>query len=236
MSRRLRDLCRPHAKSARCRPGEMHLEGRAGKALSMARRRLMVTAAVFLLAFGAIGYRLFDLSVIQAGAEAEKAKSVARNLLPVGHRADIVDRNGVVLATSIRSWSIFADPSLVGDPGRTARILAHIFPQLNVRTLAAKLRRKTRFVWINRHASPAAYQQILRFGLSGIHARPDLRRIYPQRALVAHIVGSSDVDNKGIAGVEAKMDTRIRTRARPLTLSIDLRAQVAIREILARSI
>ena len=236
MSRRLRDLCRPHAKTARCRPGEMHLEGRAGKALSMARRRLMVTAAVFLLAFGAIGYRLFDLSVVRAGAEAEKVKLAARKSLPDSHRADIVDRNGVVLATSIRSWSIYADPSLVGDPGRTARILAHIFPQLNVRTLAAKLRRKTRFVWIDRHASPAAYQQILRFGLAGIYARPDLRRIYPQRALVAHIVGSSDVDNKGIAGVEAKMDTRIRTRARPLTLSIDLRAQVALREILARSI
>ena len=72
--------------------------------------------------------------------------------------------------------------------------------------------------------------------LAGIQARPDLRRVYPQRALVAHIVGSSDVDNKGIAGVEAKMDKRIRTIGRPLRLSIDLRAQAAVREILARSI
>lgn len=236
MSRRLRDLCRPHAKSARCRPGEMHLEGKAGKAISMARRRLIVAGIVFLLAFCAIGYRLVDLSVIRAGAEAERAKLAAKKPLPNGHRADIVDRNGVVLATSIRTWSIYADPSLVGDPGRTARILAHIFPQQSVRTLKAKLRRKGRFVWIGRQASPAAYQQILHFGLAGIHARPDLRRVYPQRALVAHIVGGSDVDNKGIAGVEAKMDKRIRTDARPLGLSIDLRAQVAVRDILARSI
>ena len=236
MSRRLRDLCRPHAKSARCRPGEMPLEGEAGKAISKARRRLIVTGIVFLLAFCAIGYRLVDLSVIRAGAEAERAKLAAKKELPNGHRANIVDRNGVVLATSIRSWSIYADPTLVGDPGRTARILAHIFPQQNIRTLTAKLNRKGRFVWISRQASPAAYQQILRFGLAGIHARPDLRRAYPQRALVAHIVGSSDVDNKGTAGVEAKMDKRIRTGARPLRLSIDLRAQVAVREILARSI
>ncbi len=236
MSRRLRDLCRPHAKSARCRPGEMPLEGEAGKAISKARRRLIVTGIVFLLAFCAIGYRLVDLSVIRAGAEAERAKLAAKKELPNGHRANIVDRNGVVLATSIRSWSIYADPTLVGDPGRTARILAHIFPQQNIRTLKAKLNRKGRFVWISRQASPAAYQQILRFGLAGIHARPDLRRAYPQRALVAHIVGSSDVDNKGTAGVEAKMDKRIRTGARPLRLSIDLRAQVAVREILARSI
>ena len=236
MSRRLRDLCRPHARSARCRPGEMHLEGEAGKAISVARRRLIVTGAVFLLAFGAIGYRLVDLGVIQAGAEAERARIEARNTLAVGHRANIVDRNGIVLATSIRSWSIFADPSLVDDPGRTARILAHIFPQHSVRALEAKLRRKSRFVWIRRQASPAAYQQILRFGLAGIQARPDLRRVYPQRALVAHIVGSSDVDNKGIVGVEARMDKRIRTNARPLNLSVDLRAQAAVRDILARSI
>ena len=236
MSRRLRDLCRPHARSARCRPGEIHLEGEAGKAIAVARRRLIVTGAVFLLAFGAIGYRLVDLGVIRAGAEAESAKLAAKNSLPAGHRADIVDRNGIVLATSIRSWSIFADPALVDDPGRTARILAHIFPQQSVRTLESKLRRKARFVWISRQASPAAYQQILRFGLAGIQARPDLRRVYPQRALVAHIVGSSDVDNKGIAGVEARMDKRIRTRVRPLGLSIDLRAQVAVRRILARSI
>ena len=236
MSRRLRDLCRPHAKSARCRPGEMHLEGEAGKAISMARRRLIVAGVVFLLAFCAIGYRLVDLSVIRAGAEAERAKLAAKKTLPNGHRADIVDRNGVVLATSIGTWSIYADPSLVSDPGRTARILAHIFPRQKVRTLKAKLRRKSRFVWISRQASPAAYQQILRFGLAGIHARPDLRRVYPQRALVAHIVGTSDVDNKGTAGVEAKMDKRIRSGARPLRLSIDLRAQVAVREILARSI
>ena len=236
MSRRLRDLCRPHAETARCRPGEMHLEGAAGKAISVARRRLIVTGAVFLLAFGAIGYRLVDLGVYRAGDEAARAKLAARTTLADGHRADIVDRNGIVLATSIGSWSIFADPSLVDDPGRTARILAHIFPQQNVRTLEAKLRRKTRFVWIHRQASPAAYQQILRFGLTGIQARPDLRRVYPQRALVAHIVGRSDVDNKGIAGIEAKMNKRIRTDPRPLDVSIDLRAQVAVREILAKSI
>ena len=229
MSRRLRELCRPHARGARCRPGEMHLEGAAGKALSLARRRLIVTGAVFLLAFCAIGYRLVDLGVIRAGVEAERAKLAAKKTLPSGHRADIVDRNGIVLATSIGSWSIFADPTLVDAPGRTARILAHIFPQQSVRTLETKLRRKTRFVWIARQASPAAYQQILRFGLAGIQARPDLRRVYPQRALVAHIVGSSDVDNKGIAGVEARMDNRIRTGARPLGLSIDLRAQAAVR-------
>lgn len=236
MSRRLRDLCRPHAETARCRPGEIHLEGEAGKAIAVARRRLIVAGAVFMLAFGAIGYRLVDLGVIRAGAEAERAKLAANNTLPTGHRADIVDRNGIVLATSIRSWSIFADPALVDDPGRTARILAHIFPQESVRTLESKLRRKSRFVWISRQASPAAYQQILRFGLAGIQARPDLRRVYPQRAMVAHIVGSSDVDNKGIAGVEARMDKRIRTTGRPLRLSIDLRAQAAVRKILARSI
>ncbi len=236
MSRRLRDLCRPHAETARCRPGEMHLEGAAGKAISLARRRLFVTAAVFLLAFAAIGYRLFDLSVIRAGVEAEKAQRAAGKALPRDHRADIVDRNGVVLATSIRAWSIYADPAHVGDPGRTARILAHIFPNQSVRTLAAKLRRKSRFVWIQRQASPAAYQEILRFGLAGIHARPDLRRAYPQRALVAHIVGTSDVDNRGTAGVEAGMDKRIRSGVGPVGLSIDLRVQVAVREILARSI
>lgn len=236
MNRRLRELCRPHTRAARCRPGEMHLEGAAGKALTSARRRLVVAGAVFLLIFCGIGYRLVDLGVIRAGAEAERARLAAKKTLPSGHRADIVDRNGTVLATSIRSWSIFADPALVDDPGRTARMLAHIFPQQSVRALEGKLRRKTRFVWIARQTSPKAYQEILRFGLAGIQARPDLRRYYPQGALVAHIVGSSDVDNKGTAGVEAKMDRRIRTGARRIGLSIDLRAQAAVREILARSI
>jgi len=237
MTRRLRDICRPQSLSARCRPGELRLEGQARNAIETGRNRLMVTGAVFLLAFGIISYRLIDLGVVRAAdAAAARAKLAAMKPLPTGHRADIVDRNGTVLATSIRAWSIYADPKIVGDPARTARILKHIFPTLNVRALTAKLSQKTRFVWVQRQASPAAYQQVLRFGLAGVRARPELRRIYPQRALVAHIVGSSDVDNKGTAGIEAKMDGRLRTSARPLQLAIDLRAQTAIRHILARSI
>jgi len=237
MTRRLRDLCRPHSMSARCRPGEMRLEGQARNAIETGRNRVVITGVMFVLAFGIIGYRLIDLGVVRAAdAQAKRAKLAAMKTLPDGHRAVIVDRRGVVLATSIRSWSIYADPALVGDADRTARILGHILSGLNVQAIRKKLKQKTRFVWIRRQATPRAYQQILRFGLAGVHSRPELRRIYPQRALVAHIVGSADVDNRGTAGVESKMDVRIRTQSRPLQLSLDMRAQVAVRQILQRSI
>ena len=237
MTRRLRQIFRGLLPSGRRRPGGWRSEGQACDAIEIARKRVMVTGTVFVVAFGIISYRLIDLGVLRdPSADAARAKTTTAQPLPTGHRADIVDRNGTVLATSIRSWSIYADPTIVGDPARTARILKHIFPSLNERALTVKLSQNTRFVWVRRQASPAAYQQVLRFGLAGVRARPELRRIYPQRTLVASIVGSIDVDNKGTAGIEAAMDTRLRTDTHLLQLAIDLRAQTASRRILLQSI
>jgi cell division protein FtsI (penicillin-binding protein 3) len=185
----------------------------------------------------AISARLLDLGMVDAATARRHAdRSRVTGPPPLHMRADIIDRNGAVLATSVVSYSVYADPARVIGVERTARGLKSVFPELDLDTLRQKLSRKRRFVWIRRRAAPAAYQRILRLGLAGVGVRKEPRRIFPYGALTAHIVGFSNVDDRGLAGVEQYFDHRLSTRTEPLRLSVDVRAQAIVKRALQRSI
>jgi cell division protein FtsI (penicillin-binding protein 3) len=237
MMRRIKAICPPFSVGARCRPGQGRLEGIRKEALDAGRTRLVFAGTLFLLAFMGIGARLVVLGTVDAGSArrfADRARPARP--APVHRRADIVDRNGAVLATSVVAYSVFADPARIVGVERTARGLKSVFPELDLDTLYRKLSEKRRFVWIRRRAAPAAYQRILRLGLAGVGVRKEERRVYPFGALTAHIVGFGNVDGRGLAGVEEYFDRRLRRRRDPLRLSVDVRAQAIVKAALQRAI
>ncbi len=236
---RIRELCRPLSPGAQCRPGQPRFEGALGAAVETGRTRLLVLGGMFFLAFGLVGGRLVDVALLKSPAEARRSAGKATGDTEGGRehfRGEITDARGELLATNLITWSLYGDPKMVLDPERTAARLARLFPELDRKELAEKLKpSEKRFVWLRRHLTPKEYQEVIAEGLPGIGARKDRRRVYPYGSLAAHVVGFADIDNRGIAGIERHFDGRLR-RGERIQLSLDIRVQHILREELAAAV
>ncbi len=205
------------------------LDSTTSQALEAGRTRLIAVGLLFCLAFGIVGLRVVDLSLLRDGNEPRLASESGRKTL-VTDRADIVDRNGVVLATSLPTASLYANPRQVRDPEATAAALARVLADVNPVVLAGKLRSDRSFVWLKRNLSPREHYEVNRLGVPGLDFKREEQRVYPHGALMTHVLGLVDVDNQGIAGLEKRFDGRLRGGSEPLALSIDLRLQHILSE------
>lgn len=206
-----------------------------------AETRLLLLGAVFLLGFTAVGARMALLSAavrVEPWAEEHHASIEAR-------RADIVDSGGQLLATNIVTASLYAQPLDLIDPANAASQLARIFPDLDADDLTRRFTDGRRFMWIKRTISPEQRQRVHDIGEPGLLFGPREVRLYPNGAIAAHVLGGASFGREGVgaaeivgtAGVERQLDDRLRDPAQvetPLRLSIDLDAQVALEEVLAR--
>ncbi len=206
-------------------------EGAGKQALEIGRNRLLVAGSVIAFAFVAVAVRLVDVAVLK-GAEPRIARSTPPHAATA--RGDVVDRNGVLLATSLPVVSLSANPRLVFDANEAAAKLAALFPDLDRDQLAAKLASRTRFVWIKRNLTPRQQYDVNRLGIPGLEFQNAERRVYPQGRAAAHVLGLTDVDGRGIAGVERKFDSLLADGEGPIELSLDVRVQDILREELAR--
>ncbi len=196
------------------------------QALSTARGRILFLASCLFLAFSVVGVRLVDATLLSregSGLTAQAAQSLSGT-----SRAAILDRNGELLATSIPTISLYADPARVIEPERTIKALRTVLPTLDAKALATEFASKKRFVWLQRHLTPKQYEQVLHLGLPGIEFQQEERRLYPQGALTAHVLGYADVDNNGLAGIEKYFDATLRA-GQSLRLSVDIRLQHILR-------
>jgi cell division protein FtsI (penicillin-binding protein 3) len=201
--------------------------------IEIGHNRLIVTATLFGVAFAVIAARLVDVTLLGMAvgphlAHAPKAYQAAR--------ADIVDRNGVLIATSLATQSVYAEPKKIGNPAEVAKKLAAVLPELKPEVILARLTSDKSFVYIKRNLTPRQQWEVNRLGVPGLSFQPEDRRIYPQGSELAHVLGFSDVDNHGLAGIEKSFDERLRASAEPLQLSIDVRVQHIVREELAAAI
>ena len=221
-------------KSTRKSSGARRIEGARKQAMETGRNRLLVTGIVLSLAFAAIGVRLVDLTVFQAGGEPRLAQ-IESNPEVASGRADIVDRNGILLATSLPTASLFADPSAVLNAQEVADKLITELPELNRQELLGKLKTKSRFVWITRNLTPKQHYKVNRLGLPGLGFQRGERRVYPHGRLAAHVLGLTDVDGRGIAGLEQNFDRALRAGNR-IQVSLDIRIQSMMRQELAAAV
>ncbi len=215
------------------------IKGSRRSALDLARGRLVLISAVFSLAYILIAARVVDLSLIQGElqhyAESEAVESDEETGAIVEEqvrRADILDRNGVLLATSLEMASLYADPVMVADPVAVAEGLVRVFPDMIYGDMLQKLQRKSRFVWLRRNITPQEQYGVLELGQPGLKFEKGQRRIYPQGMLAAHFIGYTNIDGKGLAGVERSFDSFLNEAAGPLALTLDIRLQYILsREI-----
>ncbi|MEI6419288.1 MAG: penicillin-binding protein 2 [Sphingomonadales bacterium] len=209
------------------------LAGHAAQALGAARgwlaKLIVLFMALPLLLFG----RLMWLTVAEGrppGAPVEISTAPPR--------ADILDRNGRTLARTFEAVAIAADPSvLVGDPVSLSHAVAAILPGSNPEQIAAALTGSGRFQYIARRALPAEANRINALGEPAIFSRKEAERLYPNLRLAAHVLGYTDVNGRGAAGVERSFETRLanpQQRHQPLMLAMDVRVQQALEDELSK--
>jgi cell division protein FtsI (penicillin-binding protein 3) len=209
------------------------VDGAARQILDQAHIRLVVVGLLFTLALLVVAGRLTDLAIV--GATGMAARTHAAPAPARVARADILDRNGHVLATSIPTSSLFADPSKIIDAPDAAGQLARLFPDISYGEFLQKLQGKGRFVWLKRHLTPRQQYDVNKLGIPGVDFRPDERRLYPEGAEAAQVIGYADIDNHGLAGVEASFDGFLDKGGQPLRLSLDIRLQhIMHREVAAQ--
>lgn len=230
----IKNPCRPrHFRPAPCAP--LPVDEKTQRTLEAGRSRLFVIGALFAAVFGVIALRLVDVTLFRP----EESRLAQARLVPRAaevSRADIVDRNGTILATTLVTPSLYANPKQIADPAGAARRLAAAFPDLLEGELYAKLASDKSFVWVKRHMTPREQQTVLELGIPGLDFQREERRVYPHGPLTAHVVGYTGIDNKGLAGIERSFDEVLSQSKEPLQLSIDLRVQHVLREELRRSI
>lgn len=205
-------------------PEKILIEGDRKTAIETGRNRLIVAGALFSAAFLVIGIRVVDVSIFSSHLEPRFTRSITKSEKYSG-RADIVDRNGVLLATSLNTASLYANPRLVLDPEQAALRLSAALPDINIKMIESKLRGDRGFVWLRRHLTPRQQFAVNRLGIPALNFQREARRMYPLGQLGAHVLGFTDIDNKGLAGVERYFDKELRSRQNSLALSLDVRVQ-----------
>jgi cell division protein FtsI (penicillin-binding protein 3) len=214
----------------RRRDDVLQLEGSAKRAIETGRTRLMVAGALFAVAYLVIAARLVTVTLLSDGAEPRLAEMPAQV-----ERGEIVDRNGVVLATNLTTASLYANPQQIIDVDEAVDRLGEVFPDVGGDTLRAKLVSGRSFEWIKRNLTPRQQAAVHRLGLPGLYFQREERRVYPQGRLTAHVTGFTDIDNRGLAGVEQSFDDVLHEGRRQLALSLDIRIQNILREEIARA-
>ena len=213
-------------------------ETAVGLEIRRARARLRFLAVLGVLGFVALGARLTDLAVLSEGAP-PRDRLVVKPEENQTRRADIIDRNGRLIATDYPKVSVFVDPKEVIDPKQTAEALTSVLTDLDAEKLGKRMARtNTRFAWVKRHISDDQQRKIMRLGLPGVQFRTEYHRVYPQRALVSHVLGYVGVENQGLSGIELSFEKRLTEGLYdgPLKLTLDLGVQAVVRDELKTAV
>lgn len=194
--------------------------------IKQAQTRLIILNLCLVGFLSLLGLRVADLTIFKHKPTSFSEEKEEGELNSFTKRGDIVDRNGVTLATSLITASLFADPSEILDPKEAAQKLSCLLPDLSAKEVEAKISTPSkRFVWLYRHLTPKQHQAIHELGLPGLHFERTEKRVYLHKKLFSHTVGFTDVDNRGIAGIEHSFNSTLREGDKPVQLSLDIRLQ-----------
>jgi len=209
------------------RPERLRLVGQRRQILALMHQRLMFGMILYAGIIALIALRLIWLAAF--GDHAGR-KGGPVDLTPV--RGDIVDRDGHALARTIDAWIIGLQPGkVIGNKLDLARKLAQLMPEKDEADYLQMLRSGRSFYYLRRRASPGLVAAINALGEPGLALQREPDRLYPQLSLAAHVVGFTDIDGKGNAGLERAFDEQLRDPARrgqPIVSSVSSRIQQAL--------
>ena len=220
-------------------PERIRIESARKQALDQGRTRLLVTGVMFALAFVVLGGRLVDLTRHgKDGAPTWHALSGSKVEAPVVARGDVRDRFGHILATSLPTQSLYVDSREAlrgGEAKEAADKLLGVLPDLDRAKVLEKIESGGRFVWLARNLTPDQVWAVNSLGVPGFGFRREEKRVYPYGPTFAHVLGYTDVDGRGISGVERAFENKLGNDGGAVDLSIDMRVQTVLHQELAKA-
>ncbi len=208
------------------------------------RGRVVIILVAFLIVFLVLTARLISLGL--------DSKTTVRGGNPHAHllvkRQPIVDRNGAILAQDERVESLYIEPKKLVSKEDTYDSLMNTLPELPPKRTSRMINSSREFAWIKRELTQEQREKVHLLGLPAVGFKTETKRQYPSGALLSHIIGRVDVDHKGISGIESHLDSfgfNALANAgfasedeifKPLELSIDVRAQQAVRRNLLEAV
>ncbi|MGE0679768.1 MAG: penicillin-binding transpeptidase domain-containing protein [Candidatus Binatia bacterium] len=179
--------------------------------------RLLAVGGVIGVGLVLVLLRLVQLTVVRSDELSRQAAGQhQRRLVLAPRRGEIVDRHGEPLALSFPTESLFVRtrelPTTAGKPAAALASALHLSPQEVQKTL----RSSSRFVWLKRQASPEEAARVRALGLPGVDSVEEDRRFYPQGTLAAPLLGFTDIDAKGLEGIERTYDQYLRGEPREI--------------------
>jgi cell division protein FtsI (penicillin-binding protein 3) len=235
------DITRP-AEPWRRRMIRTLLYGRADRS-AKARARVGFAILVFAAVYAVIGGRLVMFAVVGEGHGMRR--TAAQDAIATA-RPDIVDRNGAILATDVKTPSLFGEPRRIIDKDEAVELLTAALPDLDAGEVRERLSSRKGFVWLKREITPQQQKDIYRLGLPGIGFLRENKRVYPNGPVVSHLIGHVNIDNQGIAGIEKWLDGNgladlhragfaTDRLQKPVELAVDLRVEHALRDELLKA-
>jgi cell division protein FtsI (penicillin-binding protein 3) len=203
-----------------------------------AKARLGLAIVAFVAIYGVIVLRLVMFATASDGHGARR--SIGQDAVATA-RPDILDRNGQILATDVKTPSLFAEPRKLIDVDEAEELLTAVLPDLDANEVRERLSSKRGFVWLKREITPQQQQQIHRLGIPGVGFLTENKRVYPNGPVISHEIGHVNIDNQGIAGIEKWLDGQglaalhmaglaTDRLQRPVQLALDLRVQFVLRD------
>jgi cell division protein FtsI (penicillin-binding protein 3) len=201
--------------------------------------RIGTAALGMLVAYAAIGAKLVVLGLSHDPPQTLKGDA---DQAVSGARPDLLDRNGEILATDIKTMSVFAEPNRIIDKDEAVELITAVLPDVDARELRERLGSRKGFVWVKRQITPKEQAEIFHLGLPGVGFVPENKRVYPNGPIGAHVIGFVDKDNVGIAGMEKYLDQQSLTdphvpgfvvdpeSLKPVRLALDLKVTHALRD------
>ncbi len=201
--------------------------------------RVRTIALGLFVAYAGIGVKLLVLGL--SHDPPQTLKTAADDAVS-GARPDLLDRNGAILATDIKTMSVFAEPNRIIDIDEAVELITAVLPDVNARELRQRLSSKKGFIWVKRQITSKEQAEIFHLGLPGVGFLPENKRVYPNGPIGAYVIGYVNEDNVGIAGMEKYLDEQSLTdphvpgftvdpdRLKPVRLSLDLKATHALRD------
>ncbi|MCE3233384.1 MAG: penA [Rickettsiaceae bacterium] len=221
--------------------------------IGMSHTRLRFVLCVFIVVYLVLSVRVvyvavFNNALTTSGYSATtKTEAVAVNpesgsVEPLlKHRAEIIDRNGTLLAVNLATASLYANPKTILDVDEAVKKLTAIFPDMEADKLKQKLSAEKSFVWIKRNLTPDEQYKVNALGLPGLYFKEEEKRVYPHKELVSHILGFVNVDGQGLSGIEKQFNMYLSGTNdiggvnEPLRLSVDIRVQSIVHDALQRA-
>ena len=197
-----------------------------GRAEEDTRVRIFFVLAAFSFAFLILAFGATRAAVFSGGARTGGAAVAAAS------RADLVDRNGMLMAANLVHYGLYIDPDEVWEPADTRRKLMAVLPNISPERLRKAIEGERR-AFVVGGLTPQDRERVHALALPGLSFEEEDRRVYPLGVSAGHLIGFTQPDGKGLAGIEQALDKEIQAAGRagkPVALSVDLRVQAALED------